>query len=85
MSGFKYKDKEQEQDEDNSFDVGYVLPETKSILNTLGEELRAAHEQEAEEDEKQGKPKKQRKRGTICCCGMPGCSIGPMMETEKEE
>lgn len=80
-----YKEKKQDSD-DNDFDVGFKIPDTKNLLERLKAEslsiLKQEHKEEMEEEKKQGKPKKSRQGGTICCCGESHCSIGPMVSKE---
>jgi coproporphyrinogen III oxidase len=79
MSGIGiFKDRESEEESDNSFEI--VIPETKGILDGLAQAIRQEHQQESEENEKQGKPQKQRRGGTICFCGVEHCRIGPFVE-----
>jgi hypothetical protein len=75
-------------DDDNSFDAGFKIPETKSVLAGLQDQLRGQHQEEMdEEDKKKGKNKKRQKRpgGEICCCGNPFCRIGPFNQIEGKE
>jgi hypothetical protein len=84
------KQKKYGDDEDDSFDAGFKIPDTKSILEKLPDraEIQADHQKQMEEEdekEKKGgkKPKKRQKRGGTCCfCGVPNCRIGPFVETE---
>lgn len=81
-------DKDKDKDE-NNFDAGFTIPTTKPIVDELEEafklELQREHREETEELEKEGKNNKkarQRQGGIICCCGAPGCGIGPMVEKD---
>ncbi len=79
----KYKDPIKD-DEDDSFDAGFTIPTSKSFQ----EALQKAHQDEEEEAEKQGKPKKarteaQKQGGVICYCGNPSCRIGHFVETQR--
>lgn len=70
------------------------VPDTGDLLAKLDQahilELRREHREETEEEEKKEKagqkPKKRQTRsGTICCCGVPMCRIGPFVNTEGKE
>ena len=79
------KTKEYQKDEDeDSFDAGFDIPQTKSALNSLQQALWDAHQEENEEDKKQGKPKKQKRGGVICVCGNPSCGIGGFVERQGQ-
>jgi hypothetical protein len=82
----KYKPQEQTED-DNGFDVGFKLPDTRSILERLEvaekEELRREHKEEMEKEEKSGQKKRQKRSGAICCCEDPHCRIGPFIERNQ--
>lgn len=80
MTGQRFN--KEKQEEDNSFDAGFKIPETKGVLSNLKSAARLAHMQEQEEDEKAGKPKKKRPRRSICYCEDPSCGIGPFIETQ---
>lgn len=70
-------------EDDNDFSAGFKIPETR--LGTIQDVLQRAHQDEDEKSEREGKPKKRNKRkNIICCCGSPGCGIGPMQETEVQ-
>ncbi|MHC5536711.1 hypothetical protein ACYOEI_00370 [Singulisphaera rosea] len=77
------KFKPTEQKEDDTFDAGFKLPDTKSILERLEvaakDELRREHKEEMEKEEKAGK-KRQKRGGSVCCCEDPHCRIGPFIE-----
>lgn len=77
---FKEKDKEEE----DTFDAGFKIPDTKSTIAALKQALRTEHQQLTEEEEKQGKGQKENRRqrqgGAICCCGDTNCRIGPFTE-----
>lgn len=60
----------------------FKVPETKSVLAGMQDLLRSAHQameqEEDEKDKKDGKNKKRKKKtNAVCCCGDPGCRIGP--------
>lgn len=90
MSNQKTKDQKDKEDEVQGLD--YELPNTKSILDNLEnafiKELQSEHVQATndkdKEDEAKGKKKQHRrpKGGTICCCQVEGCSIGPFLAKE---
>jgi hypothetical protein len=71
-----------QDDDQNSFDVGFRLPDTKQTISNLTLALQKEHKLETEELEKagQGNKKKQRRGGSICCCEDPNCRIGPFIE-----
>lgn len=71
-----------EEEKENDFDCGFKIPDTKSVLSSLTEQLQKDHQAQSEEEEKNGtKNKRQQKRGgTICMCEEPNCRIGPMIE-----
>lgn len=77
------------EEDDNDFDAGFKIPDTKSFLakseaGGLAFEHTQQQEAEDEEDKKKGKPKRKKKQSTaICCCGSPHCRIGPFTETES--
>lgn len=84
MQQIKKEEKQKEASDD--FDAGFKVPDTKNLVNELDslymEALREEHKEEMEEADKKGQAKKQRRGGLICCCGAPGCSIGPMEQRE---
>jgi len=70
------------KENDDDFDAGFKIPDTKSIMQRL---LYSEHQEETEEDKKQGKkPKQKPKKSSICMCGSPACGIGPFVETQGE-
>lgn len=88
------KQKKDEQEETTSPGLDYEIPDTQGIVGELDsafkEELKREHQEETEEDEKKekaGKPvkRKQKRGGTICCCGAPMCRIGPFVQTEGKD
>lgn len=77
----------EQKEEENSFDAGFKLPETKSIQQRLMATNHQLQREDEEEKEKQGKPQKKRqkpKKTSICFCGHPTCTIGPFVETQGE-
>lgn len=80
-----FKNKGDDDGDDNDFSAGFTIPKTKSFTeSTLAQEHQSQQEEEDEEDKKKGKPKKKKKQtSAICCCGSPCCRIGPFVETEK--
>jgi hypothetical protein len=82
-----YKQKDPIED---SFDAGFKIPDTKSILQRLETSskdiLRQEHKEEMSEEEKPGKQKKRQKPkgGSVCCCEDPNCRIGPFIEKQGE-
>lgn len=85
--GFDYKKKG--EDEDNGFDVGFKVPDTKSLLEKLTTSINTKEQiakEHQEENEKQGKNKKpkQKRGGLVCFCEDPSCGIGPMVEKQGE-
>lgn len=73
----KFLEKEKDDEIEGS---GIVIPETKSVSDALMGAVQQAHKEETEEDEKQGKPKKQKRGGSICFCMDPNCRIGEFIE-----
>lgn len=74
------------EDDDNDFDAGFKIPETKSTLFEKEKRYNAHVEQQDEEDKedkKKGKPKKKKRTAAICCCGNPHCRIGPFSESRE--
>lgn len=82
-------------DEDSGIGgLNYSVPDTSSLQKRLNDaykdQLISEHEQLMEEEEKQDqgkgkKAKRVRPNGVICCCGSPGCTIGPMQEIKGGE
>lgn len=73
--------------------LDYEIPDTEGVLGDLDsafkEELKREHKEETEEDEKAakaGRPvkRKQKRGGSICCCGSSTCGIGPFVETVEK-
>ena len=63
--------------EEEDFSTGFQIPRSRSA-DSLREALQAQHQEETEQDAKQGKPQGQRRGGQVCICDDPGCRIGPM-------
>ncbi len=89
----KFKDFETTPNDD--FDVGFKVPETKTVLGGIDEALRKqselfkAHQdqnEKEEQDEKEGKKRpvrKPKRGGQICMCGNPACGIGEMRQLSE--
>jgi hypothetical protein len=63
------------------------LSGVKDLLDELEEEEeRDAKNKEMEEEEKQERARERaaRRKRLLCCCGVRGCSIGPMTGTYEE-
>lgn len=75
-------------EEEDNFDAGFKIPDTKSALAGLSNALYNEHRQIEEEEEKQGtdkaKKRQKPKGGTICVCGHPSCRIGGFVEKQGE-
>lgn len=79
--------KEQKPEEQNDFDAGFKLPNTKSIQQKIAFGQHQAQMEEEEKAEKAGQPRKKRqkpKKTCICFCGNPSCTIGEFVETQGE-
>lgn len=84
----KFKDLEQEEEKEDG--VAFEIPDTSAVLQRLRNaeqaEVRAEHLQIMEEEEKteegkaKAKKRKKPKGGSICFCGVEGCTIGEFVE-----
>lgn len=74
MMKMKEKDKEQE-----NFTAEFKIPDTKSVVDNLRQELQKAHKIEMKNVKEKYKPQ----IDTICCCGDKRCSIGPFTEIQR--
>lgn len=89
----RFKDYETKDEESGGLD--FEIPDTKSVLGGLDEQLTRRDEiqkehqdlmEKEEEDVKKGKKKKPRQKpkgGTICFCGNPHCNIGEFVELQE--
>lgn len=88
----RFKDYENKEEESGGLD--FEIPDTKSVLGGLNEQLTRREEiarehqdlmEKEEEDVKKGKKPKKRQKpkgGTICFCGNPHCNIGEFVEIQ---
>ena len=87
----QFKDYENKEEESTGLD--FKIPDTKSIIGGLDDQLTRRDEiqrdhqdqmEEEKEDVKKGKrkPRQKPKGGTICFCGNPHCNIGEFVEQQ---